>query len=362
VRHNAHVRVLLLVGVLGCAACRGPSPLGTPRLLDERDEVVTELDLGILPIDKLELRPLQLENVGDGPLRFDRAEPDAGSELVMRINDRGRVDAPWSVELNEGVVLEPGARLPVKLGFRGSVEEVDRKQVNFLFSNSTQAQLPLRLRARRIACDFESDVVDFGAVRLGDEAVQTLDVVGRPTFMQEFQLVGLPSVPFRLEPGIDRLTLAPGARGRFTIAFRPETAGFFRANSTLIGGPCGPQAFVIRGNAVSQTLELDPASLEFGQVPVGSSRERVITFRNLSALPVVLDDGMLTSPFSSERSLMVPMAARGPGLEVLAGVAELTVRFTPTHPGTAATTLSLRTTVPGQPQVLVALTGAGLSP
>ncbi|MAT39760.1 MAG: hypothetical protein CL946_09175 [Ectothiorhodospiraceae bacterium] len=86
------------------------------------------------------------------------------------------------------------------------------------------------------------------------------------------------------------------------------------------------QTFVLRGRSVSPVLEVDPASIDFFTVELGSSNCEDITLRNTGDAPLeILDVSGIAAPFSIQGAT--------PGTIMPGGQATLTVCFSPTVSG-----------------------------
>ncbi|MBL9138752.1 MAG: M4 family metallopeptidase, partial [Verrucomicrobiales bacterium] len=102
-------------------------------------------------------------------------------------------------------------------------------------------------------------------------------------------------------------------------------------------------------------LQLNPTTLSFGEVPVGSAVERSLEIQNAGNADLELIDVVLEGA-----DVSVYDFASAIGKKIAVGQRQsLTLRFSPTRSGSTAATLRFKTTVPGAVDVTAALAGTG---
>jgi hypothetical protein len=105
----------------------------------------------------------------------------------------------------------------------------------------------------------------------------------------------------------------------------------------------------------SGRLQLNPTTLSFGDVAVGSAVERSLEIQNAGNADLELIDVVLESADVSAYDF-----ASAIGKKIAVGQRQaLTLRFSPTRAGATAATLRFKTTVPGAVDVTAALAGTG---
>ncbi len=177
--------------------------------------------------------------------------------------------------------------------------------------------------------------IDFGNVAVGTgaqtEAVQLQNVGAEPLTITS---VTLPHAPFSVtSPPAGGTVVAPGSNLTLPIDFAPVGIGNF-VDALTVGTNDGSAVLELTGGAgYPPAVEVAPASIDFGTVPVGASATRTFALTNAGGSPAtitlskppVLDEG-----FSALSSL--PEATTLPPGATLTE----TVAFTPTQPGALA--------------------------
>lgn len=155
-------------------------------------------------------------------------------------------------------------------------------------------------------------------------------------------------------------TLLPGATCTFNVEFSPTTA----STSTVRSGTLEIQSdastsleFIsLIGTSAAAPLTLNPTSLNFGTVSVGSSETLDVSVTNNAGSPVTFTGVTLSGDYSSSRGTCPANGA------TLAGGSSctLSVIFTPTATGTRSGTLSLLNDATQVP-LTVSLTGSAVT-
>lgn len=112
--------------------------------------------------------------------------------------------------------------------------------------------------------------------------------------------LGSPSTtlaPFFSEVNNCGATLAPGASCKIGVTFVPYQAGAL-TNPLYItdNAPGSPQTVTLNGTSALPTVEVTPATLNFGDVPDGLAPVKDITFKNTGIVPVTLETADLGGP------------------------------------------------------------------
>ncbi|MGH2865507.1 MAG: choice-of-anchor D domain-containing protein [Solirubrobacteraceae bacterium] len=175
-------------------------------------------------------------------------------------------------------------------------------------------------------------VVTFPGTTVGQEASAAAtfrNVGGEPLSINRVQL---PSAPFAAEADsvpAPETTIAPGESTTITVTFTPTTPGEFSGEISL-ETTAGTEAVGLSGSAgLPGALEVKGESLEYGKVPVGSSKPESFTITNTggTAVPITTSKPPIGGEFTATTSLSEGTTI-APG-ETLTE----TVKFTPTKPG-----------------------------
>ncbi|MEK7408357.1 MAG: choice-of-anchor D domain-containing protein [Acidobacteriota bacterium] len=153
--------------------------------------------------------------------------------------------------------------------------------------------------------------------------------------------------------------VAPGAEQAVSVRFQPASAGSFPATLTIANDdPDRPTATVaVRGAAAAPPrpqMRIEPASLDFGAVAVGQSKDLAFTIRNTGG--VTLTVSAITS--GNPRFTVVSPA---PPFDVTAGaVVTVTLRFAPAAAGAQNGSLAIAGNDPNLATATLALSGNGV--
>jgi parallel beta-helix repeat protein len=149
--------------------------------------------------------------------------------------------------------------------------------------------------------------------------------------------------------GTASYSLAANQTKVVTVRFSPTVAGAFSKTLSLTGG--GGRSVSLSGTGASGTplLSVTPASLAFGSVFVGSSKDLTVTVKNAGG-GTLTGSASTVAPFSVVGTASYSLAANQTRV--------LTVRFSPTTVGVANRTLTLTGGAGGN----VSLSGTALGP
>ncbi len=216
--------------------------------------------------------------------------------------------------------------------------------------------------------------VDFGAVSAGANTTQTITVNNAGTAMLILGALGAPAAPFSRVGGscTNNQTLAPNSSCTVDIQFAPLAAGAAASSFNIPSddpdaGSANGQNNVLVSLSGSGTLvvtpniNVNPVTVSYGTVNVGSSATQTITVSNSGAATLTLGTfGTPAAPFSRTGGTCIDN-------QILAPAASCTVivQFAPAAAGAAASSFNIPSDDPdagtanGQNNALVNLSGTG---
>jgi len=151
-------------------------------------------------------------------------------------------------------------------------------------------------------------------------------------------------------------TVAPGNTCTFSVAFTPTTASTSTTRSGTLeiasDAATSLDFITLVGTSAAAPLTLNPTSLDFGTVNVGSSDQLPLTITNTTAAPITVLSIAATGDYASSNGTC-PTAKT---TLATGATCTLQITFTPTTPGTRTGTLSLTTDATTLP-LTVPLTG-----
>jgi hypothetical protein len=203
-------------------------------------------------------------------------------------------------------------------------------------------------------------ILDHGSTMVGGSATQTLVIQNSGNAMltvasmvisgsSQFAFDSPPSVPFNV---------APGGQVSFTTVFSPTSRGIKQATLTISSNdPVTPSKGVsLRGTGIAPVITVSSAPLDFGDVVLPGSADKVLSVSNTGDVTLLLDHCTFTGPDSTSFSLVsaLPLYV-APGYST-----SITVRFSPASAGLKSATLHLGSNDPITPDRTISLSGNGL--
>ncbi len=262
--------------------------------------------------------------------------------------------------------LGPGAQLPVVVRFSPTAEHAGVVQARDP-SGRVLASLALAGRLDAARCTLP-EVVDFGAVLVGESPQQAVDFPAQPARREVF--VGAPGAPFQLAPGAPAGTHSVGANEAFRArATYPAAAlGEWSADWRLDpGGDCAAREVPLRATVLDAFLSASPRSVDLGVVAPPAEPSGVARLLNALSRPVTVAlevTGPAGGPTSSFRVALaqveLPPATREASGAWRPGIAEVPVTATLLGAGPVSALLVVRSDAPlARLEVPLVARGAG---
>ena len=133
-----------------------------------------------------------------------------------------------------------------------------------------------------------SPVVDFGSVPVGTTAVRTNIIANTSRSPIVLTQAQIGQADFTITGQKLPLTLAPGQRTVFQIAYSPQNGGTSQSRVVLASNQVrSSTTFMLRGTAIlGSRIKLAPGSISFGSVPLGTTQTQAATLSNLGKTPI----------------------------------------------------------------------------
>jgi pimeloyl-ACP methyl ester carboxylesterase len=305
----------------------------------------TELDFGAVDYGALVEREISVRNRGNASLTLDLAEV-AGPGFDLS-------------GLQVGPLL-PGESAIITVGFSptqpGEAEGVLRLASNDPVNPRTEVRVSGFGLMPELT--YEPATLNFGPVSVGES--RDLSFLVRNTGTIPLTVTGMNTNNRNfvgLSPNPPEFTLEPGQEQTVVVRFVPSAGGgdkgLLRA---LSNDPLRPVAmFTLEGIGLVSKIEVTPASLDFGLVPVTESKRLPITIRNLG-------EGILSVESLASNNAAFGAITGTPPLRIAPGAsADVTVEFSPCSDGSHEGELLIRSNDPEQPITNVRLLGSGTS-
>jgi hypothetical protein len=150
------------------------------------------------------------------------------------------------------------------------------------------------------------------------------------------------------------ISLAPGATCNISVSFTPQSAETFNAALTIAdNGKLGTQTVPLTGTGVTAAVQVSPAVLDFGSIPLADTASKALTVTNTGTGTLTVD------PSSNGRGAVITGNTCGAGIG--AGKScTLEVEFKPVQLGLNTNTITIQTNGTTNPQVPVRGTATGV--
>ena len=198
--------------------------------------------------------------------------------------------------------------------------------------------------------------IDFGDVPVGNSLTQTVALTNSGNASLTVGEISVIGTEFSVTGMAIPWTLGVGESATLSVAFEPPLVGSVTGSISLTSDAAiSPTLILLAGNGVSSNglLSLTPASLDFGDVTVGSSATRSVTLTSLGSTVVLVSTSEVTGAEFSVAGLALPLNL-SPGETVT-----FSLTLTPTAAGSVNGNVALASDASNSPTV-VSLTGNGI--
>jgi hypothetical protein len=202
---------------------------------------------------------------------------------------------------------------------------------------------------------------NYGAVPLGSSAFQTFVVSNQGTqnlTVNSTMLGGQNANQFSIESGAGTFALPPGGSREMVIGFKPTQPGAKTASLIINSNDPDERMFLVmlNGNISVPDIEVTPASLDFGNVMIGSLVTRTLTVRNRGTSVLLLSSFGLDGhqlQFSFRTGTLILL---GPGRS-----GNIEVSFHPSTVGAKTAVFVISSNDPDEGTVEIPLRGNGVT-
>lgn len=351
------------------------------------------VDFGTVSMGRTDLKKLTVQNVGLGSLTIQTFAKPESTQTATKVGDQVTDENPvFTIDFGEPVVVSPGESRELDVTYAPPVVEGQTQIEHLVVLSMTSANIepgvaPSNITLKGTAVSGECDLpnqLDFGAVGRGDSFNLTFDFTNaRPIETRGY----LGQIDSQQGDGI--FTLSPDSpKGEFliggtntktaTFTFRPTDAQDYAASVRMRRADGCPEKVVrLIGTGVDAVLAYEPATVNFGYAPPGTTVEREVTISNKSLRAVDLtmvmasDQGqtvpsnifkVVDTGGSSLTTISVPAATRDSGNSLVAGTQVVKLSFKPTVLGPRQGLLRMTTPFASQTSLSVPLRGIGGGP
>jgi hypothetical protein len=198
--------------------------------------------------------------------------------------------------------------------------------------------------------------VNFGGMLVGASGTVNVTLTNSGTASVAISAGSASGTGFSMSGLAIPMTLNAGQSTTFAAKFSPTTAGSATGSISIVSNaPGSPLSIALTGSgtATQPQLTINPASVAFGNVSVGSSGTQTVTLTNAGT-------GTLTVTSASASGTGFSMSGASMPMTISAGnSASFSAIFTPTVAGAATGSISIVSNAPGSP-ASIALSGTGM--
>ena len=150
------------------------------------------------------------------------------------------------------------------------------------------------------------------------------------------------------------LALAAGQAKVMNVSFSPTTAENVTANVTVTSSQGSSAVIAVSGTGVQAALGLNPSSVAFGSVPVGSANSQAVQVSNPGTGVLTISQVKAAGSGFSTNGITLPVSIN-PG-----ATSTFNVQYLPTSAGSGPGSVSIVSNAPSSPNAL-ALSGTGVA-
>ncbi len=295
--------------------------------------------------------PLDLSNVAAGATVTEQVTLSNPTSVPVVISSAEVTDADNSTGFsvaNPGTVLstiDADGSVTADITFSSTTIGLDEAVLEVAIDNGGTLQVPLRAQVNEYSLAFAQSPITFASVPVDSSTMETVTLENTGTAALDYAFTGFAgdAGDFAITSGQDTGTLAAGDTRSVIVTFTPQASGMrtadLTAEASLDGTTVATATATLDGIGLEYTSQVSPNSVDFGQVPLGttSAQDTVIVENSGSA---ILSIPGLSLPSGSPFNIV---SGRG-SISLAAGEQlEVVVNFTPQETRFVSTTLEVLT-------------------
>lgn len=201
---------------------------------------------------------------------------------------------------------------------------------------------------------FATQTLSFGSVPPGTSKTLTLSVSNTSNDAVTINSASVSTKYFSLTAPSLPVTLAAGQSSSLTLSFTPNAAGNFSATAAIASNATTPVTNIslIGSGASDGQLLLNPASMAFGSVTLGTTQSQSVTITNTGGASVTVSNAAASGTGFQLSGITTPLTLNA------SQSATFTVAFAPQAAGAASGSVTI-TSDASNPTLTMSLTGTG---
>jgi hypothetical protein len=196
----------------------------------------------------------------------------------------------------------------------------------------------------------------FGSINVGNNNTKTVTVTNSGTGSVTISSVSVAGAGMSANGIATPMTLTAGQTTVLSIVFAPTAVGAVTGTVSVVSSATNsPGVITTTGTGIQPQLTASPASLNFGNVAVGSSGSQTITLSNTGTAAATISQAVVSGTGYTMSGLAMPMT-------LAAGAStSFSVQFAPTAAGSDSGSVTVTSSTPNSP-TMVATSGTGTAP
>jgi hypothetical protein len=255
------------------------------------------------------------------------------------------------------VLVVPGESLSLTVNYSPTSTTASSGNISLVSAQGGITTVSLSGTVSQSALTVSPASINFGSVVTGVANTQTVQIANAGTVSATITAANISGAGFSTSGLALPLTLSAGKTAAFNVQFNPKSAGPSTGSLSLVSDTSNsPSAIALSGAglAAGVTLSVNPSSVSFGNVNVGSTASRSVTVTNTGNSNVAISQENLTG---ANLSLSGGSAVTlSPSQSVT-----LTVQYAPTTAASTAGTLAIVSNATGSP-ASIPVSGTGVAP
>ncbi len=314
---------------------------------------------GVQSMPLLEVSPSSINfgNVRIGnTLQQDIMVANEGNGIlnVSSIQVQGSASTDFEVS-SSMLALAPGENEIIQVTFDPQARGMREAQVAFT-SNGGNATVDVT--GQGVAPQLVAPTsVTLPSTPVGESSMASFDLsnTGNASLRVTSLTLGQPNGPFQITRGGTVPLLTVGSLHSIEITFSPTSSGQQNDILTILSDdPLQPEVMVALSGQSGNSFVVDPSTIDFQDVEVGSSLNDAIGFQNIGTSPITITQLQTSGATSFNTTATFPVLVDG------GTTAVIPVTFAPTTRGAVAATWTLITDADGA-TAMVSLMGTGIA-
>ena len=312
------------------------------------------LDFGNVPIGGNITKYFQVRNDGTGPLVISSIVK--GGTDATQFNRYSNPDST-----NSQIIVATGQTATLSVRFAPTSNGT--KSSYWVFNHNvddTESRLYLKGNGISPTIVIDPTSINFGNVNVGNSLQRSVSITNNGTAPLVISSVSITGGVFRFINSETTIIVEPDSSYDLIVQFAPIAAIDYSGSITLTHNANGsPSTIPLRGMGLSSSIVIDPTSIDFGDVNIGDSLQKIVKIANGGNADLVISSlglsGANISLFSFTPNPTLPITLT-PSQSV-----DLTVKFLPTSIGVKNAEINITHNV-SEISSSVPLTGRGVQP